>query len=256
MRAGRSTGSRTRRRAAGSIASRSRVLADRFRVDTLSVESLSMAPGDNRPDHEGIVLLPDGTFAVSARRHRPRAATGSFDQHLRPARRFRAPPSGARQVRTRGDRDRRRMARGRNAGFEGLTLSPDGERLFTAAETALIQDGDAATFDAGARTRIIEYVARRGTFVPAREFAYDLEPCRSRRSHPSFYINGLVELLVGEPHDAPRARAWICREQGQSRAELQSHPVVPSQPDRCDRRLGARIAQRTSRRSSRSRRRC
>ncbi len=88
-------------------------------------------------------------------------------------------------------------ARG-NAGFEGLTLSPDGERLFTATETALIQDGATATFDAGAQTRIIEYVPRRGTFEPAREFVYGLEPVQKPPfiASPRFFINGLVELLA------------------------------------------------------------
>jgi hypothetical protein len=166
-----------------------------LRVDTLSVVSLSMAPGDNRPDHEAIVLLPNGTFAVSAEgtSREPRLPPainiygrhGDFVSRLLVPDKFVPEPTGPP---TRG-------ARG-NAGFESLTLSPDGDRLFTAAETALVQDGDVATFEAGARTRILEYAARGGTFVPAREFAYDLEPLRNPPPTPSFYINGLVELLA------------------------------------------------------------
>jgi hypothetical protein len=166
-----------------------------FRVDTLSVVPLSMAPGDNRPDHEGIVALPDGTFAVAGEGtgREPRLPPsvniygrhGDFIRRLTVPAKFVPEPTGPL---AHGARD--------NAGFESLTLSPDGARLFTAAETALIQDGDAATFEAGARTRILEYVARRGTFEPAREFAYDLEPVQKPPTTPGFHINGLVELLA------------------------------------------------------------
>ena len=47
-----------------------------------------------------------------------------------------------------------------------------------------------------ARTRIIEYVPRRGTYEPAREFAYDLEPVTKPPFTPGFFINGLVDLLA------------------------------------------------------------
>ncbi len=172
-------------------------LGGSLRVDTLSVVALSMAPGDNTPDHEGIVLLPDGTFAVSAegsdREPRLPPAINIYGRHGDFVRRLPVPdkfvpePTGPATHGARG-----------NAGFEGLTLSPDGERLFTATETALIQDGAAATFDAGAQTRIIEYVPRRGTFEPAREFVYGLEPVEKPPFVASsrFFINGLVELLA------------------------------------------------------------
>jgi hypothetical protein len=170
-------------------------LGGSLRVAPLSVVSLSMAPGVNSPDHEGIVLLPDGTFAVSAEGtdREPRLPPsiniygrhGDFVRRLPVPDKFVPEPTGPATHGARG-----------NAGFEGLTLSPDGERLFTAAETALIQDGDAATFDAGAQTRILEYVAHRGTFEPAREFAYNLEPVLKAPFTPSFFINGLVELLA------------------------------------------------------------
>ena len=116
-----------------------------------------------------------------------------------------------------------RGARG-NAGFESLTLSPDGERLFTAAETALIQDGDRATFEAGARTRILECVARRSHVRAGREFAYDLEPVQK----PPYAARPLHQrprrAAGAEPHDAAGARARIRREQGEPGAEPQSHP--------------------------------
>lgn len=166
-----------------------------MRVETLSSISLAMAPGDESPDHEGIALLPDATFAVAAEgtSREPRLPPsvniygrhGDFVRRLTVPEKFVPEPKGPVTKGARG-----------NAGFESLTLSPDGQRLFTAAETALIQDGDAASFDAGARTRILEFVARRNTFEPAREFAYDLEPLQKPPYAPNFYINGLVELLA------------------------------------------------------------
>ena len=166
-----------------------------LQVTILKGVSLSMAPGDTRPDHEGLVLLPDGNFAVAGE-------SGAGEPILPPSinvysrygdfvHRIPLPdkfvPETTASV-TRG-------ARG-NTGLESLTLTPDGGRLFTAAESALLQDGNLATFEAGTRTRILELVARRGTFAPRREFAYDLEPVDKPPYAPGLYINGLVELLA------------------------------------------------------------
>ena len=166
-----------------------------LRIETLTVVSLAMAPGDESPDHEGIALLPDGTFAVSAEgtSNEPRQPSsvaiygrhGDFMRRLPIPEKFVPEPNGSATKGARG-----------NAGFESLTLSPDGARLFTAAETALLQDGDPATFDAGARTRILEFVSRRDTYEPAREFAYDLEPVTKVPFTPGVFINGLVDLLA------------------------------------------------------------
>jgi hypothetical protein len=166
-----------------------------LRVETLSTVSLEMAPGEESPDHEGIVLLHDGTFAVSAegtgRAPRQPASVAIYGRHgdfvhrLPIPEKFVPEPNGSATKGARG-----------NAGFESLALSPDGERLFTTAETALLQDGEAATFEAGARTRILEFVAGHGTFEPAREFAYDLEPVPKPTFTPNSFINGLVELLA------------------------------------------------------------
>jgi hypothetical protein len=166
-----------------------------LRVTTLRDVSLGMAPDVSRPDHEGIALLLDGTLAVSAEgtggepRLPPSISVygrhGDFMHRIQIPDKFIPEKTGPA---TRG-------ARG-NFGFESLTLSPDAGRLFTAAETALIQDGDPATFESGARTRILELVARRDTFEPAREFAYDLEPVQKPPYATRAAINGLVELLA------------------------------------------------------------
>ena len=166
-----------------------------LRVDTVSAVSLAMAPGDDRPDHEGLAILPDGNFAVSAEGtgREPRLPPsvyvygrhGDFVRRLPVPDKFIPEPTGSLTKGARG-----------NAGFESLTLSPDGDRLFTAAEMPLIQDGEVATVDAGARTRILELVARGGTYEPAREFAYDLERIITTPFTPSLQINGLVDLLA------------------------------------------------------------
>ena len=166
-----------------------------FQVTALSGVSLTMAPGDTRPDYEGLVLLPDGSFAVSGESGAGEPVLppsinvysrfGDFVNQIPLPAKFL--PASAGNV-TRG-------ARG-NTGFESLTLTPDGARLFTAAESALLQDGDLATFEAGTRTRILELVESDGTFEPGREFAYDLEPVPTASYTPGFSINGLVDLLA------------------------------------------------------------
>jgi hypothetical protein len=166
-----------------------------LRVSTLDVISLAMAPGDENPDPEGIVLLPDNRFAISAEgtEREPRQPPminiygrhSDFVETLTLPEAFVPEPTGPQS----------RGARG-NTGFESLTLSPDASRLFTATETALVQDGQPATFDAGTRTRILEFAAHDQTFRPARQFAYDLEPLPRPPYAPGFYITGVVDLLA------------------------------------------------------------
>jgi hypothetical protein len=83
-----------------------------------------------------------------------------------------------------------------NAGFESLTTTPDFTRLFTAAEVSLLQDGDGDPFSTAPRTRMLEYVQRSGTYQPAREFVYELDPLPRPAFRVGFAVNGLVELLA------------------------------------------------------------
>ena len=82
-----------------------------MRVETLSSVSLAMAPGDESPDHEGIVLLPDATFAVAAegtsREPRLPPSVNIYGRHGDFVRRLTVP----REVRPRTKRDRSRRAR-------------------------------------------------------------------------------------------------------------------------------------------------
>jgi myo-inositol-hexaphosphate 3-phosphohydrolase len=79
-----------------------------------------------------------------------------------------------------------------NLAFESLTVTPNGDYLFTAAENALFQDGPASTTDNQGLTRVIQYDLSDNSV--AHEFVYLSEAV----STPSdaFSVNGLVELLA------------------------------------------------------------
>ena len=146
-------------------------------------------------DAEGIALTCDGHMLITSEGigdEEPRlppaileyAADGRFIRQLGVDAKFAPTAHGRIQS---GVRD--------NAGFESLTLSDDCSRLFTASELPLLQDDEADAFRRGVRTRLLEYRRQGGTYVPAREFAYEIEPV----DRPSFTvrtaINGIVELL-------------------------------------------------------------
>jgi hypothetical protein len=170
-------------------------LGTQLRVAPSQAVFLQGAPGRDRADDESMALLNDGTIVVcsegtNAEPRLPPALTqygrnGEFMRILPLRDRYVPEPAGPV---TRG-------ARG-NAGFESVTLSPDGERLFAGVETALVQDGGPATFEAGAPARLLEYVPRDDTFAPAREFVYQLEPLSRPPFTPGSYINGLADLLA------------------------------------------------------------
>jgi hypothetical protein len=83
-----------------------------------------------------------------------------------------------------------------NFGFEALTVAPGQQRLFTASETALVQDGEPVTFDSGTMARLLEYRADGDLFEPAREFIYPIAPMDKVDFQASLSVVGLVELLA------------------------------------------------------------
>jgi 3-phytase/alkaline phosphatase D len=176
----------------------------RFRVEFVSgalrvtpVELMGLETPSNlpRPDHESIVLLPDRNVIVSSegtgRDPRLPPALGEYGpqgQFIRvlPLRdRYVPEPTGPQ---TRGARS--------NAGFESVTISPDGERLFAGTEMALVQDGEPATFETGSPSRILEYKANHDSYEPAREFVYVVEHLDKPEFEPATFVNGLVDLLA------------------------------------------------------------
>ena len=92
---------------------------------------------------------------------------------------------------TRGVRD--------NLGFEGLAVSPDGSRLFIAAENALIQDGPTADLDVGSPTRILVIELPGGR--PIAEHLYEVGPVPDQpRPASAFRTNGVSEILALDNH--------------------------------------------------------
>ncbi len=87
-----------------------------------------------------------------------------------------------------------------NLGFEGLSAAPDGTRLFAAAESSLRQDGEPATQQLGALTRILS-LDPTGRTRP-REYAYRTETVPTLT--PGLEAkgdNGVPEVLALGPAD-------------------------------------------------------
>jgi hypothetical protein len=82
-----------------------------------------------------------------------------------------------------------------NQAFESLTLSPNEQFLYTANETALVQDGEPANLETGTPVRILQYDLTTGK--PAKEFYYLTEPVQTQPKYPDgSAIHSLVELLA------------------------------------------------------------
>lgn len=167
-----------------------------FEVAPFGIISFERPSPDLPLDPEGIALTRTGTLIVSSegRGHEePRAppalveygAHGDFVRRLEVRDRYVPNPTGPL---TQGVRS--------NRGFESLTIAPGWRRLFTATETALVQDGEPATFERSASVRLLEYVQRGDTYVPGREYVYDVEPVHKVPFAPGVNLNGLVELLA------------------------------------------------------------
>ena len=179
----------------------SRVFRLRVRDDPFVVEPVGVIALRGTPvpiDPEGLALLPDGHLLVSSegvQNQDPRAPPGLFEytrdgafvRALEVRDRFVPPLSGAI---TRGVRD--------NASLESLTVSADGAQVFTAIETAIAQDGEPASFDRGARVRVLEYeyVGRAESYVPNREWLYEVDAITRPAYRVGFSVNGIVELLA------------------------------------------------------------
>lgn len=82
-----------------------------------------------------------------------------------------------------------------NLGFESLTLSADGSKLFIANESALIQDGPISSSNNGADVRIVRMDKASG--VAEAEYVYQVDNIPNvPQNHVGFKDNGLVELLA------------------------------------------------------------
>jgi myo-inositol-hexaphosphate 3-phosphohydrolase/phosphodiesterase/alkaline phosphatase D-like protein len=82
-----------------------------------------------------------------------------------------------------------------NLAFESLTISPDGQYLYTATENALYQDGPAATLEDGSLSRLVKYDLASGEVV--KEWVYEVDAVpEAPMPADGFSTNGLVELLA------------------------------------------------------------
>jgi hypothetical protein len=82
-----------------------------------------------------------------------------------------------------------------NLAFESLTISPNQQFLYTANESALLQDGNVASLTEGSRTRIVQYNLVTGQ--AEKEYLYLTDKIAQPASTPTgFQDNGLVDLLA------------------------------------------------------------
>lgn len=165
-------------------------------IEAAGTIPLTAGPGAPvKLDPEGIALTSDGHLLISSEgvgNEEPRvppsineySPDGRFIRQLVVRRRYHPNPTGPLVTGVRG-----------NGGFESLTTSPDLTRLFTGVELPLVQDDGTDPFARG-RTRILEYTSRGGSYAPAREFVYEIEPLERPRDRVRFAVNGLVELLA------------------------------------------------------------
>ncbi|MGF1500863.1 MAG: phytase [Paracoccaceae bacterium] len=164
-------------------------------VTILGVLTLTDADGnvlnDLNPDLEGIAFGPAGELVISSERDADGnpalyffdAETGQLTDTVLPDAKF-LPVEDADGTRISGVIN--------NLGFESLTVTPNEERLFTATEGGLVQDGGRATFDTPAYPRVIEYDAE--TLEPIAEYIYEVD--RIAVPTEGFADSGLVELIA------------------------------------------------------------
>jgi len=83
-----------------------------------------------------------------------------------------------------------------NLGFESLSVSPDGKRVFVAAEGTLVQDGPIAGVGSVGFSRILVYRIEGKDLSEAREYVYPLGPFAPVAEFQEQEVSGgLVELV-------------------------------------------------------------
>jgi hypothetical protein len=160
-----------------------------YPAETLDPEGLALSP------HQSVWIASEGVPGQGAP-----PLLGEFERTTGKARRFLEIPEVYLPER-RGAEQQRGIAD--NLGFEALTLNPEGDRLFAATETALIQDY--APEDGEIRSRFLHYWVGEPEPVRISEHLYPVEPAPL-----GALINGLVELttLDGGGHFLSLERAY------------------------------------------------
>lgn len=130
-------------------------------------------------DPEGLALTANGHLLVASEgyvRREPSVDPGvfQFDRHGRLTADLEVPVHLL--PRTSGERA---LGVRSNEGFEGLSLSPDGEALYVATEGPLAQEDDGCRDQPGCEVRVLEYARKGESFEPASEYVYRLEPAEA-----------------------------------------------------------------------------
>lgn len=190
-----------------------------FRVDVVGQIPLDAVAGPGGLDPEAIAVLPDGNLLIASDGigTEPRVPPalveytphGSFVRSLPVRDRFVPNPAGPLQKGVRS-----------NAGFESLTIVPDGDRLLTATEGPIVQDGEPVTVGRGAAVRLLEYVRDGEAYEPGREFVYLVEPVPRPPFEPGVAVNGLVELLALDDDEFLALERSYVEERGPSEQSL------------------------------------
>ncbi len=144
-------------------------------------------------DAEGLAPAPNGRLYVSSEGNAadPNEPAPGIYEYTRDGRFVRSLPLPRRYL---GSGDGSGMRD--NGAFEGLTVSPDGRRLFAATESSLRQDGDAADFDHGTVTRVLVYDVPVVGASP-REYAYRVDAVPKPQEFGEAHAEvGVAELLA------------------------------------------------------------
>lgn len=187
-----------------------------LQADVHGVQELEPAAASGEPprlyDLEAIALSDDDRLFVATEgrvetlpRIAPAVAeytpAGELTRILPLPEGFAAAPSGPPE---RGVRD--------NLGFESLTLSPAGDRLIAAPESALVQDGPVADLGRGTSVRLVTWSLAGGEPRPAAQYVYPLDPVTDPGFPAGLRVNGLAELLdLGDDRLLALERAFVQR---------------------------------------------
>lgn len=172
-------------------------------IELQDADGGSFAP--HTVDPEGIAVLPDGTFYASSE--------GNADEGIPPfVRRFAADGSPLEELslppHLAPDGDGKRGIR-QNTGLEALGLTADNNWLFTAAESALAQDGLANHPERDSPARLMRFNRHSGEL--ASEHVYVVGPLPAR-PEPSdgVAVKGITELLpLTENHLLVLERTYV-----------------------------------------------
>ena len=161
-------------------------------------------------DPEGLVLMKDGSFLVVSEGELSRRRTIPprliwFDERGYFLKEIAIP-------RTYFDLEQDLSSYGveNNMAFESLTLTEDERWLYMAPESALLQDGSHASFEAGALIRIQEFEKDGKEILPTAQLVYQTEPIEHLGQGLQVGMNSLAELIaLGQRRFLALERAFL-----------------------------------------------